>query len=318
MATYDTAYCPEVELVDKNISAEDANRMCLNNTLKNPKFYCSENCGVELTCINLKIDRKKYPNKIRPYYSERIRGQIHSPNCNRKQKFINDHSEIKKQESEYFFSNNKLIFNFDVTNGLKVNEDTSRKLKLSSLKEKNVVKKGSSNKIKNDAKENRIFHTKSLKKIVELFENYKTFNLNRDFPKIYDSSKNLISFDDLFKSIRGCEIDNNKYYIYHGQAYAKEYNENGLILRFTGTGASLDGIKSNPSVIVWKDEFESNRQKGVYEELKKYAARYKKNHKNKDSYFELYFLGKFIVVGERYINFKKNTHFPQYLVIRKN
>ena len=289
----------------------------------NPKFYCGENCSVELTCINLTVDRSKDTGKMKPYFAERIQDQTHSKDCDRRKKFIAEHSKVKAKNSSYFFNDGKLIFDFDVINGLDVSENTSKRVNSNSSNNNSKTNTPTTQVVTiknktNTTKANRTFHTKNLEKIVELFEKYNTFNLHKDFPNVYDKARNKISFDDIFKKIQGCKIDNNGYYIYYGQAHADNYNENGLILRFTGKGATLDKITVKPSVIIGKDEFEKDRKKGVYEELKRYAKRWKEDKKSKDSYFNLYFLGKFRKSKDKYIDFDKENHFPKYLVIRRN
>lgn len=294
MATYDKAYCPEVKSGYKDISATEANKKYIAGELENPQFFCGENCNVEFTCINLKIDRSKEIGKMKPYFAERIQGQIHSEKCDRRKKFIAEHSGDKAKNSSYHFENEKLIFDFDIVNGLDVSENSSKIVNTNGSDNNSSAKIATTKSTKTRINiEDRTFHTKNLEKIVELFEKYNSFNLNEEFPAIYDKAKKQISFNDIFKKIQGHKIDDSGYYIYYGQAHADNYNESGLILRFTGEKADLKGITAKPSVIIWKDEFERNRKKGVYKELQRYAERWKKDKKSKDSYFELYFLGKF-------------------------
>ena len=60
---------------------------------------------------------------------------------------------------------------------------------------------------------------------------------------------------------------------------------------------------------------QKSRRKGLYNELKKYAERFEKNKKVRDSYFTLFFRGSFEIYQGKYLRFNNSN---SQLPIEKN
>lgn len=345
MTTYDKAYCQD--LVDKDpedykdgyISAKEANQIFIADKNKLPEdrritentsFKCGKTCPVNLTCINLKIDfsQDPRPNKISPYFANRKGNHNHSATYPRKIKFIEEHRKNKKKDQIYYFEDNKIIFDFSSSEGLSINLNPTRKAGPDKINNHETSGNRSVNRYNNDGttsktKSTRTHHTNRLKEIVELWQNYKEFGLTHE---LYDKNDHQLDFDYFFKKVQGQKLDHDCH-IYYGQAFCQHYGKNGsLILRYSNSAAYLEKICDRPSVIINEKRFADARCKGVFKDLKKYADRWEKDKTSSQSYFELYYLGKFEVKAkvtskgkEDYISFDyKKPDFPKYIFIEPN
>lgn len=306
MSTYDKAYCRSLDNSGKYISAEEANEFTLKKIIsKNEKLYCSENCPLILTCINRDVDFSKHPNKIRPYYANRIRNQHHSNDCDRKKEFVDNHKNKKVKYHFYHFTddNKKLIFDFDLINGLTPNKastmsNTSVSQNPGKSRKVNGYKNTSTSKLNLN---NRTHHTRLLKAIVDLWEAYQEYGLQQE---LYDKNNKPISWNDLFVRIQGASLNNSVYRIYYGQAFCKPIKEidnngeevisqNEVILSFAGEKATLDQISNKPNVILHRAQFEKHRAKHLFDKFVTYAKAWNEDTTDSSSYFTLYYLGKF-------------------------
>lgn len=342
MSTYDKAFCPRLKEKDPTsdgyVSANKANEIFNEDRAKpyserrivnkREEFQCSENCELILTCINLSVDfsQKTNQNKISPYFANRIRNQKHNEKCLTRVDFINEHKKNKQKDSCYYFENQKIIFDFSVQNGLMSNiNPTVKENGNSSISKLTNITKGinSDGKYKSNIKnkKKRTHHTNQLNTIIDLWEKYRSLQLDQ---KLYDKDGNEIQFNYFFSKVSGQQLD-SEVHVYHDQAFCyryydlkkKEYTEN-LIIKFSSPTANLNGNNDRPSVLIFKNDFVSGRRKTFYKELEKYAQRWENDKKSPQSYFELYYLGRFINNGS-HINFDiKENNFEHCLEIRPN
>lgn len=105
MSTYENAYCKSL---GRDITAKEANKYTLNGKInEDEKLYCSDNCSLILTCINRTVDYHTNALKISPYYANRIHGQKHSHDCNRKNEFLKTNKKGKIKNSFYYFDDDQ-------------------------------------------------------------------------------------------------------------------------------------------------------------------------------------------------------------------
>lgn len=328
---------------DGMVTAADANKIYLKDIDKaysdrriceNTIFYCAKECSVELSCINLVVDFDNHPDKIRPYYANRKHNQFHSPNCPRKIQFIAEHQKDSTKNQIYYFENDKIIFDFSKVTGLIANRKPTQKIAVSSNNNPDIPTRivdnyhNRNNENSNHNYQKRAHHTNQLREIVELWDNYKEYNLNQE---IDDADGNKIDFNLFFKKVQEAQLD-NAIHIYYGQAYCRYFNidssqssqsSQSLILNYSGPAAWLNGVNAKPQVILNPDTFKNARCKTLFDNLKRYADRWEKDHTSSQSYFELYYLGNFEIKilksKKKIISFNySEPQFPKCLLIQPN
>lgn len=342
MPKYEKAFCRRLMKKDPDnypdgmVTAADANKIYLKDINKadgdrriceNTIFYCAKECPVELSCINLFVDFDNHPDKIRPYYANRKHNQDHSPDCPRKLQFIAEHKKDSTRNQIYYFENDKIIFDFSKVTGLIANLNPTQKIATSSNNNPDIPTRIVDNYNRNNENTNhtyqkRAHHTNQLREIVELWDNYKEYNLNQ---KVYDADGNQIDFNLFFKKVQEAQLD-KAVHIYYGQAYCRYFNNDSsqsLILNYSGPAAWLNGVNAKPQVIINPTTFENARCKTLFDNLKRYADRWEKDHTSSQSYFELYYLGNFEIKilksKKKIISFNySESQFPKCLLIQPN
>ncbi|WP_435084825.1 hypothetical protein ACI6SH_04190 [Lactobacillus crispatus] len=142
---------------------------------------------------------------------------------------------------------------------------------------------------------------------------------------MYDADGNQIDFNLFFKKVQEAQLD-KAVHIYYGQAYCRYFNNDSsqsLILNYSGPAAWLNGVNAKPQVIINPTTFENARCKTLFDNLKRYADRWEKDHTSSQSYFELYYLGNFEIKilksKKKIISFNySESQFPKCLLIQPN
>lgn len=330
MTHYETAYVnsdiPEITARQANLWCIDPNNFCISPSTK---FFCSENCTLELTCAHLNTDffLPQNQRKMSPYFVNRKKG-IHSPNCSREAKRTKEASNIHLQTEYYEQIGNTFILEFEKGKGFipKALSPTTVSRSENSLFQDGTrtVTKKSQNELAPQERHRRISDFKNL---IEYFERYQEGATNIT---LLDKKKNLIHFSDVFECIpygyhnkkKETQLS-NEHKIYYGQAKCTHPEDlKGTALQLTFSGKSVIG-QSNPTHIrflLYKNDCEKNRKKTMYELLEKIANAHADNPKDKHNYFTLYFMGNFFIKQNGYIDieFAKFYPFPQHISIKRN
>lgn len=329
MVTYSDAYSIEL---GRNLTAQEANELYTGKKWdgslvqkelhSNKTFQCSENCPFPLTCANIHVDftnPENFKKRVQPHFKNKIPA-THSKDCLRIQKAKAAQEKRKKQFQTYFQDTDTLKINMDRFEGLIHSvEENSQQIKTTKDEESSNTKTRTIRSTKSDTQTvNRIRKMNSLPNLVEYYELVTSNSMTPK--KLIGRDNQLLKLEDIFVDLAKNRKIDSLPRIYLGQAHAE------LQVLRDGTHAvkiafskkiNFKGVWSNPSVLVFESDFESNKK--LYKELLIYAENWSSNQrKTKDNYFQLYFWGKFFVNG-LYINFEKNKQtFSKSIYIKRN
>ena len=325
MSVYEEAYSTELK---KYVSALEANYEYSKGNIKLGKFQCCDNCKFPLICANLKIDFTERLNTTkhrRPYFTPADRNARHSKNCNIKKRIVLRYDKKYEQSDTFLEEGKEFRVNYDPTNGLVIN--SSRPSTNSAISFQNNGNMKNSMKKKYNFQSKQVGTTKKhiiqsrngFKDMVEIFTLYK-MGILTDI-SLYDRNNNPLNFNSFFINTNRASkvspfkiVDEGKNLFYYGQAYAHSSKKDKkiIILKFSNK-VKINGknIIAQPYTIIFPKLMQKSRRKGLYNELKKYAERFEKNKKVRDSYFTLFFRGSFEIYQGKYLRFNySNSQLP--------